>query len=230
MKQIPLAIGPEQQPTFESYLSQANAETVAQLRALGPGAPPAYLWGPSGSGKSHLLRALADERRSAGGRAVLFDAGDAVPWELHEQATLVMVDHCDALDAQRQHGAFKLFVEAAAIDAQWVAAGRVPPVDLPLRDDLRTRLAWGHVFALHAPDESDTRAVLRREAERRGIGLGDGVLDYLLSRFERDLKSLMALFDRLDRYALSRQRALTVPLIRQMLNDDGLSDDMSAVA
>lgn len=230
MKQIPLAIGPEPRPTFESYLSQANAAAVAQLRDLGRGAAPAYLWGPSGTGKSHLLQALAHERQAAGERTALFDADHATPWELHEHTTLVMIDHCDALDAQRQHSAFRLFVEAGAMQAQWVAAGRVPPVDLPLRDDLRTRLAWGHVLALHPHTESDTRSVLRREAARRGIALGDDVTDYLLTRFARDLKSLMTLFDRLDRYALSRQRAVTVPLLRQMLIDDDVNDDMSAAA
>ena len=45
---------------------------------------------------------------------------------------------------------------------QWAAAGRLPPVDLPLRDDLRTRLAWGHVFALQSLGEGETRAALRR--------------------------------------------------------------------
>lgn len=220
MKQIPLAIGPDAQPTFDSYQNAANAHAVQQLRALGKGAPPAYLWGPAGSGKSHLLQALVRERRAAGEGALLFDAGDAAPWELHDATTLVALDHCDALDAQCQHRAFTLFVEAGAMNVQWVAAGRVPPVDLPLRDDLRTRLAWGLVFALRAPSEDETRGALQREATRRGFALGDEVVAYLLSRFARDLKSLMAIFDRLDRYALSRQRAVTVPLVRQMLDDD----------
>ena len=78
------------------------------------------------------------------------------------------------------------------------AAGRVPPVDLPLREDLRTRLGWGHVFALQPLAEAERRAVLRREADRRGIFLSDEVMDYLLTRFARDLKHLMALLDRLD--------------------------------
>ena len=70
-----------------------------------------------------------------------------------------------------------------------VAAGRVPPVDLPLREDLRTRLGWGHVFALQPLAEAEARAVLRREADRRGIFLSDEVMDYLLTRFARDLST-----------------------------------------
>jgi DnaA family protein len=50
--------------------------------------------------------------------------------------------------------------------------------------------------------------------------LGDEVLDYLLSRFARDLGHLMQLLDRLDDYALSRARPVTVPLLRQMLAEE----------
>ena len=86
---------------------------------------------------------------------------------------------------------------------RWAAAGRVPPVDLALRDDLRTRLAWGHVFALQPTSENETRAALRREADRRGIFLADEVMDYLLTRSARDLGTLMQTLDRMDRFALA---------------------------
>ena len=175
MKQIPLAIGPDPLPTFESYLTGANAAAVAHLRALGPPAAPVYLWGPPGSGKSHLLRALVHERQRAGEQAGCFEADDVAPWQLEPGWTLVAVDRCDALDASRQQAAFALFVQAGEAGVQWVAAGRVPPVDLPLRDDLRTRLGWGHVFALAPLSEAETRAALRCEADRRGILLADEV-------------------------------------------------------
>ena len=98
-------------------------------------------------------------------------------------------------------------------------------MDLPLRDDLRSRLGWGHVHAVQALSEAQTRAVLRREADRRGVALGDEVLDYLLSRFARDLGHLMPLLDRLDEYALAHARALTVPLLRQMLAESPVCPD-----
>ena len=65
------------------------------------------------------------------------------------------------------------------------------------------------------------RAALRREADRRGIVLADEVMDYLLTRFARDLKHLMGLLDQLDEFALANKRAVTVPLLRQMLLDQG---------
>ena len=221
MQQIPLAIGPEPLPTFDSFLPGANAAAQAHLQSLQPPAAPVYLWGPAGSGKTHLLRALAHRLQQQGQRVGWFDARDAAPWTAAADWSLVVIDRCEALDVAAQQAAFALFVEATGQGVQIAAAGRLPPVDLPLRDDLRTRLGWGHVFALQPLAEAETRAALRREADRRGIFLSDEVMDHLLTRFERDMGSLIGLLDRLDRFSLARSRAVTVPLLRSMLAEEG---------
>jgi DnaA-homolog protein len=221
MKQIPLALAPPAAMGFDALVTGPNVEAVHHLRSLVMPAAPVYLWGDRGTGKTRLLRALASERQAEGERVGWFDAADPLPWTLGEGWSLVVVDRCEALDPQHQQAAFALFVEAGTQGVQWAAAGRVPPVDLPLRDDLRSRLAWGHVFALAPLAEGETRAALRREADRRGILLSDDVMDYLLTRFERDLKHLMNLLDQLDEFALSERRAVTVPLLKKMLAEAG---------
>jgi DnaA family protein len=221
MRQIPLAIAAPPVPSFDSFLAVgANMAVVAHLRALGRGATPIYLWGPSGSGKTHLLRALAAQWQRGGERVSWFDAASATPWHHDAAWALVVLDECDRYDAAQQQAAFSLFVAATADSVALAAAGRLPPVDLPLRDDLRTRLGWGHVFALEPLPEPEVRAVLRREADRRGLFLSDDVIDYLLTRFARDLKHLMAMLERLDAFALLHKRAPTVPLLKQMLTEE----------
>jgi len=219
MKQIPLVIAPEVPPTFDSFVAGQNAGALQHLRGLEHAAAPVYLWGPAGSGKTHLLRALVHERQRRGERVGWFGARDPLPWTFDEAWSLVVLDDADAFDIPRQQAAFALFVDATTHGVQVAAAGAMPPVDLPVRDDLRTRLGWGHVFALQPLADSDVRAALRREADRRGIFLSDDVMDYLLTRFARDLKHLMALLDRLDGYALEQQRAVTVPLLKKMLSE-----------
>lgn len=219
MKQLPLALGEAPQPTFSSYLGQVNAQAVACLAQDGPPGAPVYLWGPRGSGKTHLLRASLQARQERGEHCGWFDAARPGAWVLHDDWSAVALDNCDQLDATAQGQAFALFELAKAAGMQWLAAGSLPPVDLPLRDDLRTRLGWGHVFALQPPREHEVRAALRLEADRRGLFLSDEVMSYLLTRHARDLSSLMALLDRLDGFALTMQRAITVPLLRQMLRD-----------
>jgi DnaA family protein len=223
MKQIPLAIGPAPLPSFEGFVPGANAAALQHLQALpdqrGPTAP-VYLWGAPGSGKTHLLHALAHQLQRGGQRVGWFDASDPLPWTLQPDWALVVIDHCDGLAPAAQQAAFALFVEAGTHGVQIAAGGRLPPVDLPLRDDLRTRLAWGHVFALQPLSEAETRSALRREADRRGIFLSDEVMDYLLTRFSRDLKTLMQWLDRLDEFSLARARPVTVPLLRLMLAEE----------
>ncbi|MCY7316589.1 MAG: DnaA regulatory inactivator Hda [Rubrivivax sp.] len=220
MKQIPLPIGPNARPAFDDFEPGANRAALAHMQNLVIPATPVYLWGGAGCGKTHLLQALALRCDAAGQGVGWFDAADRLPWALPPDGSLVVLDRCEALDVPAQHAAFALFEEAAAHGVQWVAAGRLPPVDLPLRDDLQTRLAWGHVFALQPLADADTQAVLRREAERRGILLSDELMDYLLTHFERDLAHLMSLLDRLDGYGLAHGRRITVPLVRQMLLEE----------
>jgi DnaA family protein len=220
MRQIPLAIGSEPVRSFDSFVPGANAPALAHLRGLTQQAAPVYLWGAAGVGKTHLLQALVSHLQQLGGRASWFSAAEPVPWTFEESDMLIVFDDCDLFDEAQQQAAFALFVEATTHGIPVAAAGRVPPVDLPLRDDLRSRLGWGHVFALSPLSEPEARAALRREADRRGLFLSDDVMDYLLTRFARDLKHLMAVLDRLDAFALVQKRAITVPLLKQMLAEE----------
>ena len=224
MRQLPLAITPPPAPTLDSFVPGANAAALEHLQTLKWPSTPVYLWGPAGSGKTHLLQGLAARCRAAGEVVGWFDGKLPLPWDLLPHWTLVVVDRCERLDVAAQHAAFALFTEAATYGVQFAAAGSLPPVDLPLREDLRTRLGWGHVFALLPLDEAQSRAALRREADRRGIFLGDEVMDYLLSRFPRDLDHLMHLLNCLDHHGLAMARRITVPLVRHMLDEEGIPD------
>lgn len=131
--------------------------------------------------------------------------------------SLLILDDVHRFSMAQQQAAFALCVEAQSHGVAWAAAAPMPPVDLPLRDDLRTRLGWGQVHALQPLDEEQTREALGLEAERRGIRLSPEVVSYLMSRLSRDLASLMQLLERLDAYSLARARSVTVPLLREML-------------
>ena len=110
-------------------------------------------------------------------------------------------------------------MNAQTLQRPVLAAGEFAPVELKLRDDLRTRLGWGHVFSLQLLSESERRAVLRQAADARGVFLSDEVMDFMLTRFSRDLGHLMELLELLDGYALQTQRAITIPLIKSMMDN-----------
>ena len=65
---------------------------------------------------------------------------------------------------------------------------------------------------------------LATQAEARGLRLPQDALDYLLARAPRDMRSLAALLAALDRYSLEQKRAITVPLLREVLEFENLSE------
>lgn len=213
------------EPTLGGFVPGENSALLAHLR-LWVGSPtrspvPTYLWGGAGSGKTHLLRATRHALTEQGVRVGWLDANAGDAGDFDESWGAVLMDDVDSLDAAGQELAFSWFVNAISPtvgDPRWVlACGAFPPADLQLRDDLRSRLGWGHVFQVHPPSESERRSVLRRAADSRGIFLSDDVIEFVLGRFPRDLGSLMELLDRLDRFALQSKRAVTVPLLKAML-------------
>jgi DnaA family protein len=91
-----------------------------------------------------------------------------------------------------------------------------------LRDDLRSRLGWGDIFALQALSDVAQQEALRASAAARGLALSSEVLAYMSTRFSRDLGNLMQWLDKLDQYALQTKRAITVPLLKDMLMNASL--------
>jgi DnaA family protein len=195
MKQLALGISPPPKPTLDNFVPGANAELLARLRELRSGTfaeSVLYLWGESGSGKSHLLQASAAAHAA---------------------------DDVETLDEASQIGLFNAINEARQSGGVVLAAGNAPPAQLPLRADLKSRLAWGLVYQVKPLDDEERAAYLRAEAARRGMQLPDEVVAYLMTHMRRDLRSLAAILDRLDQVSLELKRPITLPLLREALKE-----------
>lgn len=215
MKQLALGIIDPPVPTFDNFVAGRNAELVTTLRAQcggGSGERIVYLWGDIGSGRTHLLGAAAHGAAAAGMHATWFpDEGGAA-------LQLVLVDDVERLDADAQAALFVRYNEVREQGGRLLAAGSVPPAQLPLRPDLLTRLAWGLVYQVHALTDEEKSLALERHARARGLHLPAEVSAYLLRHERRDLPSLMLMLDALDRYSLETQRLITLPLLRELLH------------
>lgn len=227
MKQIALDIGLSTGPTLANFFPGPNADALqhlqlwigAQETAAHRSPVPTYLWGTSGSGKTHLLKAVREALREQGARAGWMDVDTHAPADFDEAWAAVLLDDVHLYTASQQQTAFSWFVQAQSLQRPVLAAGSMAPAGLQLRDDLRTRLGWGHVFGLQVLSESERRAVLRQSADARGVFLRDEVMDFMLTRFSRDLGALTELLDMLDSYSLQTQRAITIPLIKSMMEN-----------
>jgi len=218
MKQLVLDIALPAAPTLDNFVPGRNAELVAALYALANGTGNErffYLWGADGSGRSHLLRAVAAAARRNGRRTVWFDA-QTKTIDAADDA-LCAVDDVHLLGAEAQVALFNLHNRIRGGNGALLASGNAAPAQLLLRADLVTRLAAGLVYQLHGLDDEEKSAALRRHADARGLRLAPEVATYLLRHARRDMPSLLALLDALDRYSLETQRAITVPLLRELL-------------
>ena len=223
--QLPLSLRTPPDQRLEAFHGQPAVRDAVASAARGASADWLYLSGPAGSGKTHLLLAACAEAGAAGRRAAYLPlaafAGalaDVLPAQ--EGADLVCLDGLEAIAGHRgdEEALFHFHNRARAGGTVLLYAARGNPAALGLGlPDLATRLGQCTRFTLEALDDDGRRELLRQRAARRGLQLDDAVLDYLMRRSERDLTSLTALLDRLDKASLAAQRRITIPFLRDHL-------------
>ena len=219
MQQLFLDVHLVQAPSFDNFVAGPNAELMACLRSIVAGERPAkclFIWGESGSGKSHLIEAIR--------RAIPFD----IPQQSFESGPdtsfkgVALLDNAETLTTDAQTLWFNTFIKQAADpQAMIIACADQAPIHLALRADLRTRLGSGLVFQLKRLDDDQKAQALRQHAASRQIDFPEEVLRYLLRHYPRDIRSLIHMLERLDRYAFEQKRALSLPLLRDLESQSG---------
>lgn len=195
MKQLLLDIKPASPPTLLNFIAGSNAEAVASLNAAANNSAQSkfiYLWGETGSGKSHLLSAC-------------------------ETIGMRVVDDVHLLNNDAQIDLFNTYNQLKESGGTLITAGLHAPTQMGLRDDLATRLAWGLVYQLQPLNDAEKALALQNHAAERGIRLPTEVVDYCLRYLRRDLSTLMATLDALDEWSLTTKKPVTVPMLRQLL-------------
>ncbi len=222
MRQLLLEWDVAQPQTLDNFVVGRNQELTALITQISQRSELTLdkrfvtIWGESGSGKSHLLHALKELPDT------LYLSAESAASDIlfSDQYHLYLLDDCDALNPEAQIAAFGLFNQIREAGAVLIATAQHPPGQLSLREDLRTRLGWGLIYQLHGLSDEEKIAALTLSADARGLQLSTGVIPYLLTHFRRDMQSLSAMLNALDRYSLETKRAITVPLLRELLELD----------
>lgn len=224
-QQLILDIVPVAPQTLENFVTGSNHALLQALQDCSPGRA-IYIWGPAGSGRTHLLRAISHDR--AGRYFSAQEAQDA----LGELATAdhlgypcIAVDDVHQLTDRAQAGLFSLYNRwresaGGAGSFSLILAGDHAPVAMAVREDLRSRLGWDLVFQVHSLSDDDLAQALYQRAEDRGLNLAPEVVNWLLVHTTRNMGQLGSLIDALDRYSLQRQRRITLPLLKDLLARD----------
>lgn len=216
MRQMALDIRPETVPGFDNFVPGSNAELIERLRHLAT--PQAfehlYIWGEEGSGRSHLLRATEGACRRATRLVRGGEVGDDLPLPT---GGLLIVDEVERLSPEGQIALFRGINTARLVGLSILMAGDVPPLELVLREDLRTRIGQALCYHVQPLSDEDKLETLARHARARGLRLEPEVANYMLRHGRRDLGSLLAVLERLDERTLAEKRPASVGLVKEIL-------------
>lgn len=225
-RQLTLAVNLPRDPTLEDFVAGPNAEVLAAVGAcaLGGGEPYIYLWGPQGSGKTHLLLGATRAAESSGHNSLYLDLGlkGLEPTVLQglERLGLVSLDNIQAACPERkwERALFDLYNRLREAGSRLLVAGNTPVAELDLQlPDLRSRLGWGPAFRLHPLDDSSRQQLLEQAALARGMRLDPRAAQYILQRCPRDLHSLAEILDRIEETTLAEKRAPSLAFLRRIL-------------
>ena len=204
MKQLLLDIAAPRSPSLDNFVVGRNAEALHSLQQA-VNAPEAnrfiYLWGESGSGKSHLLNALSQTNFSC----VCVD-------DVQHLDNAAQIALFNTYNQMREHNSLNASQQTALI-----VAGNAAPTRMQLRDDLATRLAWGLTYQLQPLSDEEKALALMNHAHACGMRLPTDVIEYCLRYLRRDLPTLIATINALDEWSLTTKKPMTVPMLRQLL-------------
>lgn len=218
MHQLLFDFGLTSIPSLDNFVIGTNGHLIAAILGMRNSKDrQIYLWGDTGIGKSHLLKASCAQYLPS---RYLTANNLAEDFRFDAQVMLYCVDDVHQFDKSQQIALFNLINDTRAAQIPLVASGDTPPAQLTLRDDLTTRLGWGLVFRLKALSDSEKQKVLQEHVKSLGLKLSDDVIPYLLRHFARDLPTLMQLLNELDKYSLAIHKPLTLPVMRAYLQQE----------
>lgn len=226
MEQLPLGLPWRHDVSFDNFVA-ADASLIAGLRAAlnSPSTVPGvYLHGVAGSGRSHLLHALAKEADALGQHVAVIDLAHPQlrPEMLDglEQCQWLCLDNLDAVTSEPEwaNALFALFNAARDRGHSLAVSALLPAAQLNcVLPDLRSRLASLLVVKIPALDDLARQRLLVQWGEQKGLRVPEDVALFLLSRYSREIAALRSALETLDKASLQEQRRLTIPFVKQVL-------------
>lgn len=227
--QLPLAVHLPDDETFTSFFNIVDGATVSQLQAFieSPATTTNgfYLFGQEGVGKSHLLHASCTFAASLGQSSLSLSFSELKHLSVEvltnlEQIDLICLDdlHLIAGNSQWQQAVFDLYNRVIENNKKIIIAGNNSANNLAITlPDLVSRIGWGYTEQLKPLSDTDKLKAIQWRAKLRGIDLNEETAKFLLNRLSRDMNSLVASLDTLDKASILAQRKITIPFIKDTL-------------
>jgi chromosomal replication initiation ATPase DnaA len=213
--QLPLAFEAKRSYARDDFVPGDANEAALSLVDAWPDWPARIcaLWGPVGSGKTHLAEIW---RASAGARAVASpDLSVALVAGLEEGGAFLL-DDADQADGG---AAFFHLLNFVNQTSGWLLmTGAEPPQRWPVQvPDLHSRLTVVPGAELHVPDEALLARVLLKLFADRQLKLPEVLIDYLIPRMRRSFADAERVVVLIDNLALQQKRNISVEIGAQAL-------------
>lgn len=196
-------------------VSPANEEAFLWLKRW-PNWPNRCLaiYGEKGCGKTHLSNIWKSITQARYLNSQEFNAADLKI--LFEGSPVFILD--DAHLIEKEEKLFHFYNHLLSNKGALLLLSHTPPAhwktSLP---DLRSRLNAIPALKIHAPDETLLFQVIQKFFHDLQLHVEDAVISFLLKYIERSFESAYFWVDKLNTYALTEKRSITIPLVRELL-------------
>jgi chromosomal replication initiation ATPase DnaA len=211
-EQLPFELGHRAAFAREDFfVSACNAQAIAWLDKFPAWpAPLLLIHGPAASGKTHLLHVWRQETDAG-----IYDAAhvDGAP-------AAVIVDDMETMigDLAAEESLLHLYNLQKERGGHILAAASTPPAQWAFQlRDLESRLKAAPAVAIGAPDDTLMAIVLTKLFSDRQIFVPQEVVSFMVPRLTRTFAAMRDMVDTIDRKAMVEKRAVTIPLIRDLI-------------
>ncbi len=201
-------------------VSDCNAQAVEWIdRWSDWPARALVIWGPLASGKTHLghvwcAKSNADHITAEDVRTV--DAAG-----LRARNASLFLDDAEELAGHPddEEALLHLYNYVLETDGALLLASQTAPAHWPVAlADLSSRMKALQGSGIAPPDDSLLAALLIKQFRDRQLRVGEEVVTYLVPRMERSFAAVSQIVAAIDTVALERLRPVTVPLVREVLD------------
>ena len=221
MKQIPFSFPKFDFNKFDFFHSNiVNRETIALIDNLfkfNYKDNRIYLWGPSAVGKTHILIATIKKFLNLNKEVIdLSFIDDNDTFDLGS-IDLFFLDDIDRADGKIQNNLFNIFNMSENENAAIFITGSLPPNQMSLRPDLKTRISQCLVLNLKELEDEEKKDVLLKRSYFMGINLKLEIIDYLVKNYNRNMHELIKLIEKIDKESIIQKKRITIPFIKSFM-------------
>ena len=226
--------------TFENFVvGESNKFAYKASRAVADNPTaynPLFIYGQSGLGKTHLMKAIAAEiLKKNPDYNVIIVKGESFTNELVEalakkdtagfkekyrRADMLLIDDIQFIAGKvaTQEEFFHTFNALYESNKQIVLTSDRPPKDMKqLEDRLRSRFESGLIIDIQPPDAELRMAILKRKAMIIGLDISNEVLTFVAENVKNNIRQIEGVIKKLGAYNFVTNKPITLEVAKSQL-------------